>query len=66
MEGISQGCASVLFELCSRTQAGLPVSVACLLLFGDFEDISCALLGGCAGASSWGGTMSLCLSAQVA
>ena len=46
MEGISQDCASALVELCSRAQAGLPVSVARLLLLGGFEDMTLALLGG--------------------
>lgn len=45
-----QGCASALFELCSRAPAGLPVSVACLLLLGGFEDMTLALLCGWAGA----------------
>jgi len=59
MEGITQGCASALCELCGRAQAVLPAVVASLLLMRGFEDTTLTLLGGWAGAGGWGGTTSL-------
>lgn len=46
MEEISRGCASALFELYSKDQAGLPALVACLLLLESFEHTILALLAG--------------------
>lgn len=52
-------------ELCNKAQIGLPVLVACLLLLGDFEDMTRALLGRWARPGGWGVAMNLCLPAEA-